>query len=140
MTTTKPKIEQTLCILKPHIVESDAINKVCKRLLELEHDKVFHPTNVKMLHFDKDPDLLKKLYYEHVDKDYFQAHSDYMCSGMCMAYIFEGEDVIARWRKEMIELRKLYGKNITENGFHGSDSPKSAAYEIALIFDTSSAV
>ena len=56
----------------------------------------------------------------------------------------EGEDAVARNREIMGAtdpskaapgtLRALYANNMTENAVHGSDSPESAAREIAFFF------
>jgi nucleoside-diphosphate kinase len=59
---------------------------------------------------------------------------------MCL----EGEDAIARYRTIMGAtnpanaaegtLRKLYASSVGENAVHGSDSPASAARELAYFF------
>ena len=59
----------------------------------------------------------------------------------------EGESAVLRWR-ELIgptsseaarkdapgSVRALYGKDVQRNAAHGSDSPKSAARELTLMF------
>ncbi len=67
-----------------------------------------------------------------------------MSSGPSVVMVFEGEDAIKTWRgllgatnpAEATEgtLRKRFGDNIQNNGFHGSDATETAAFEIGHMF------
>jgi nucleoside-diphosphate kinase len=69
---------------------------------------------------------------------------DFMCSGPVVILVLEGEGAVLRNREIMGAtdpakaadgtLRKLYGDSVGENAVHGSDSPASAAREIAWFF------
>jgi nucleoside-diphosphate kinase len=58
--------------------------------------------------------------------------------------VLEGNDAVAKNRKimgatnpanaEPGTIRKLFAKSVGENSVHGSDSPESAAREIAYFF------
>ena len=67
-----------------------------------------------------------------------------MTSGPVVLMVLEGEDAITRYRAVMGAtdpakadegtLRKLYAESKQCNAVHGSDSPASAAREIAYFF------
>lgn len=70
-----------------------------------------------------------------------------MSSGKIVKLDLEGEAAVRRWR-ELIgptnsevarkeapgSVRARYGKDVQRNAAHGSDSPKSAARELSLMF------
>jgi nucleoside-diphosphate kinase len=67
-----------------------------------------------------------------------------MTSGPVVVSVLEGDDAISRYRKIMGAtnpeeadpgtLRRRYGTNVERNAVHGSDSPETAAVEIAYFF------
>jgi nucleoside-diphosphate kinase len=67
-----------------------------------------------------------------------------MISGPVVVQVLEGEGAIARHRDIMGAtdpakaaagtIRKVHAKSIGENSVHGSDSPETAAKEIAQFF------
>ena len=73
-----------------------------------------------------------------------------MTSGPVVVQVLEGEDAIARNREVMGvtdpaeaadgTIRKDLGESKERNSAHGSDSPDSAAREIAFFFDDSEIV
>jgi nucleoside-diphosphate kinase len=85
-------------------------------------------------------------YAVHRERSFFRELVDFMSSGPCVAMVLEGEGAIARNREIMGAtdpakaapgtLRKLYAANVGENAVHGSDSPETAAAEIAYFFRT----
>lgn len=100
---------------------------------------------MKTMRFDDD--FASKFYAEHVGKPFYPSLSGYMTSGTIVALELVGPDAIAKWRsiigptkKEVAleqapnSLRALYARSTTENLCHGSDSPASAARELALVF------
>jgi nucleoside-diphosphate kinase len=70
-----------------------------------------------------------------------------MTSGPVVVMVLEGENAILRNREIMGAtdpakaaegtLRKLFAASVGENAVHGSDSPTSAAREIAYFFASS---
>lgn len=75
---------------------------------------------------------------------------NYVTQGPVIAFELVGENAISRWR-ELIgptdpskaraeastSLRARFGTSVTQNGFHGSDSPAAAAREIEFFFPSS---
>jgi nucleoside-diphosphate kinase len=84
-------------------------------------------------------------FYEmHKDKPFYGELTDFMSSGPIIAAILEKENAVEAFRKfigatdparaEEGTIRKLYGKNLSENAVHGSDSDESAERESAFFF------
>jgi nucleoside-diphosphate kinase len=83
-------------------------------------------------------------YGEHVGKPFFGDLVDFITSGPLVAAVVEGPDAIVQWRAMMGatnpvsaapgtirgDLATVMQQNVT----HGSDSPESAAREVALFF------
>jgi nucleoside-diphosphate kinase len=93
------------------------------------------------------PDFAAQFYAEHVGKGFYADLAGYMTSGTVVGLELAGPNAITAWRtligptkKEVAvaeapnSLRALYARNTTENLCHGSDSPASAARELALVF------
>lgn len=83
-------------------------------------------------------------YGEHADKPFFGELVSFITSAPLVAAVIEGPEAITAWRTLMgvtdpIEsapgtIRGDLASVMTENLVHGSDSPESAAREIALFF------
>jgi nucleoside-diphosphate kinase len=83
-------------------------------------------------------------YAEHKEKPFFGELVEFITSGPTLAFVLEGEGAIATCRKtigatnpadaEAGSLRGEYALAMPNNLVHGSDSPESAAREIALWF------
>ena len=83
-------------------------------------------------------------YQEHKGKEFYQPLCDFMTSGPCTVMILEKADAIAQWRAllgatdsskaQPGTIRAKYGTDGRRNACHGSDSPASAAREIAIFF------
>ena len=83
-------------------------------------------------------------YGEHREKPFFGELVEFITSGPLVAVVVEGHRVIEAWRTMMGvtdpvnsapgSLRGDYALVLTENLVHGSDSPESAAREVALFF------
>ncbi|HDY7932785.1 TPA: nucleoside-diphosphate kinase, partial [Vibrio vulnificus] len=80
-------------------------------------------------------------------KEFFPALKEFMTSGPIMVQVLEGENAIARYRELMGKtnpeeaacgtIRADYALSMRHNSVHGSDSPASAAREIAFFFPES---
>lgn len=91
-----------------------------------------------------DEDLARRHYAEHVEKPFFPELLAFITSGPVVAMQWSGENAVAVARKimgatnpqeaEPGTIRGDYGLVVTENLVHGSDSPESAARELALFF------
>ena len=87
----------------------------------------------------------QEFYEELKDKAFFAGMTTQMSSGPIIVQVLEGEDAIAHYRKimgatnpavaEEGTIRKTYALSIEKNTIHGSDSPQSAAREIAFFFN-----
>ena len=83
-------------------------------------------------------------YDEHRAKPFFGELVDFISSGPTLAFVLEGEGVIATARRTIGatnsaeadpgSLRGGYALAMPDNLVHGSDSPESAEREIALWF------
>ena len=87
-------------------------------------------------------------YVEHEGKSFFDSLVEFMSSGPVTAVVIEGEDAIKGFRSlagatnptEAApgsirgDLGRDWGAKVQQNVVHGSDSPESAAREIALWF------
>ncbi len=131
-------IEQTLSIIKPDGVANRHIGHVIGRFEEegvtIRAMKLVYLTRKQAEGF----------YAEHAARPFFGELCTFMSSGPVVLLVLEGEDMIARNRAIMGAtdpadadegtLRRLYAGSKGENTVHGSDSPTSAAREIAYYF------
>jgi nucleoside-diphosphate kinase len=95
-----------------------------------------------MLHMTQEQ--AEGFYAEHEGKPFFESLIEFMTSGPVMVQVLEGESAVRRNREIMGAtnpqealagtLRADYATEVTENAAHGSDSPESAAAEIAYFF------
>jgi nucleoside-diphosphate kinase len=83
-------------------------------------------------------------YAVHKDRPFFASLCASMSAGPVVVQVLEGEDAIAANRRLMGAtnpadaddgtIRKDFAKSIEANSVHGSDSPETAAWEIAYFF------
>ena len=88
--------------------------------------------------------LAREHYAEHAAKPFFGELVDFITSGPTLAFVLEGEGVIATARTTIGATNPRGGRPgrcaaisrsaMPDNLVHGSDSPESAAREIALWF------
>jgi len=86
----------------------------------------------------------QKFYEEHKERPFYGELVEFMTSAPIVLQVLEGEGAIAKYRdvmgatdpKEAKDgtIRKKFAVSKGENSTHGSDSPASAAREIALNF------
>lgn len=132
-------MEKTLAIIKPDGVARGLIGEVIRRL-EKEGLNVLA---MKMIWMTKEQ--AKGFYKVHTGKPFYESVTGFMSSGPCVVMVLEGEDGINVYRtlmgatnyKEAAEgtIRREYATDIEKNVVHGSDSPQSAAFEIAYFFN-----
>ena len=131
-------VERTLSIIKPDAVKGRHIGDIVKRF-ESEGLKI---AAMRMMHLSRAE--AEGFYAEHKGRGFFGELADFMTSGPVVVMVLEGEDAIVRNRTIMGAtnpanaaegtLRKLYAASVGENAVHGSDSPTSAAREVAYFF------
>ncbi len=130
--------ERTLVILKPDCLEKKLAGVVVDRLQKADMDIVA----CKMIALT---DALLEAHYAHIlDKPYFPPLRDFMKRRSVIVMVFEGEGAIAKTRELLGPtdstkapkgtIRGDFGLNTRENIAHASDSPESAAAEIARFF------
>jgi nucleoside-diphosphate kinase len=133
--------ERTLSIIKPDGVERGVIGRVITRI----EDADFKIVAIKMVRMSKSQ--AEEFYAEHEGRPYFEGLTKFMASGPWVVMVLEAEDVIRRYRllmgatnsPEAAEgtIRREFGTDGRRNAVHGSDSPETAAREIAYFFDSS---
>ena len=99
---------------------------------------------VALRHMQVSEDLATQHYAEHEGKPFFGELVDFITSGPIVAMVLEGESAI-RAARQVIgatnpleaapgSIRGDFAIAVGTNMVHGSDSPESAAREIALFF------
>ena len=131
-------IQRTLCLIKPDAVARNLQGEI----LGMIQADGLKAAAMKMLRLSKPQ--AEAFYAVHKERPFFGELTDYMCSGPVLCVVLEGEDAIARYRKlmgatnpaqaEEGTIRKQYALNLEANSVHGSDTPESAAFEIAYFF------
>jgi nucleoside-diphosphate kinase len=132
--------ERTLSIIKPDGVSRHLIGEIIQRL-EKADLKILAMKMVKMTKAQA-----KGFYKVHEGKPFYGSLTDFMSSGPCVVMVLEGTDAIARYRelmgatnyKEAEEgtIRREFATDIEKNVVHGSDSEKTANFEINYFFST----
>jgi nucleoside-diphosphate kinase len=132
-------MERTFAMVKPDGVQRQLVGKIVN-VFERRGLKII---GLKLLRIT--PELAGRHYAEHQGKSFFQGLVDFITSGPVVAMVLEGKDSVAMVRgmmgttdplkAEPATIRGRYGIDIGRNVVHGSDSPASAAREIALFFD-----
>lgn len=131
-------LEQTLSIIKPDAVRDNHIGEIVGRFeqagLKIVAQQMMLLSQVEAEGF----------YAEHKGKPFFEGLVEFMTSGPVVVQVLSGENAIALNREIMGAtdpakaaagtLRALYGTKVSSNAVHGSDSPTSAAREIAYFF------
>jgi nucleoside-diphosphate kinase len=134
--------ERSLVLVKPDGVARGLIGAVLSRVEAKGYRVVALDLRVPTV------ELLSEHYAEHVGKPFFEPLMAFMKSGPVAAVVIEGNRVIEGFRSLAGateptvaapgtirgDLGRDWGLSVTQNIVHGSDSPDSAAREIALWF------
>ena len=135
--------EKTLVLVKPDGVARGLVGEVIARI----EAKGYKIIQLRMLQADRA--LLEKHYAEHQGKPFFEPLVEFMMSGPIVALVAEGNRVIEGFRSLAGvtdptvaapgtirgDLARDQGTKVVQNIVHGSDSPESAAREIAIFFE-----
>ena len=131
-------IERTLSIIKPDAVAKNVIGKIYTRFEKAGLNIVA----AKMLRLTDE--TAGGFYAEHKERGFFPDLIAFMTSGPVIVQVLEGENAVSVHRElmgatnpaEAAEgtIRADFASSIDENAVHGSDSPESAAREIAYFF------
>ncbi|AHV98084.1 nucleoside-diphosphate kinase [Paenibacillus sabinae] len=131
-------MEKTYLMIKPDGVQRGLIGRIVSRF----EDKGFKLVAAKLITITDEQ--AKRHYAEHEGKDFFPGLVSFITSGPVFAMVWEGDDVIALSRlligKTKVgealpgTIRGDFASHTPLNLIHGSDSPESAAREIANFF------
>ena len=134
-------IERTLSIIKPDAVAKNVIGEIYSRFEKAGLCVVAS----RMLRLSDA--VASGFYAEHRERGFFPALVAFMTSGPVMVQVLEGENAVLRNRELMGAtnpkdaaagtIRADFASSIDANAVHGSDSPESAAREIAYFFAAS---
>ena len=134
-------IERTLSIIKPDAVPKNAIGEIYARFEKAG----LRIVGSKMLRLSEA--VASGFYAEHRERGFFPALVAFMTSGPVMVQVLEGENAVLLNRELMGAtnpkdaapgtIRADFASSIDANAVHGSDSPQSAAREIAYFFAAS---
>lgn len=130
--------EQTLLIVKPDAVRRGLTGEILSRA----ERKGLRIEDLRMMRIDRD--LAERHYAEHREKPFFGDLVEFITSGDVVVARLSGRNAVAALRMLMGAtdpatsppgtIRGDLALEITENLVHGSDSPESAARELALFF------
>jgi len=131
-------VERSLILIKPDAVRrglaAEILGRIESRGLTVRAGKLL----------TADRALGERHYAEHSEKPFFGELVEFISSGPTWALVVEGEGAIATLRKtigatnpadaEPGTIRGDLAVSMPDNLVHGSDSPESAAREVALWF------
>ncbi|MBA2769879.1 MAG: nucleoside-diphosphate kinase [Sporichthyaceae bacterium] len=130
--------ERTLVLIKPDAVRRSLVGEVLAR---------FERKGLSIVAMDLrmvDEVTADRHYAEHVDRDFYPPLRAFVTSGPLVAMVLEGDQAIAVVRAingatdgraaAAGTIRGDFSLSNRENLVHASDSPESAAREIAIFF------
>ena len=134
--------EETLILVKPDGVARGLTGEILRRI----EAKGYTLADIKLVHADRE--LLAAHYAEHEGKPFYEPLVEFMLSGPTVAIRATGHRVIEGFRSLAGttdpttaapgtirgDLGRDWGLKVQQNLVHGSDSPESAARELALWF------
>ncbi len=131
-------MQQTLVIIKPDGVQRALVGKILGRFEE----RGLRLAALKLLQVDRA--LAEKHYAVHKGKFFYQGLVDYITASPVVAMVLEGHEAISvvrsmvgatrPWEAAAGTIRGDYALMGLRNLIHASDSPETAASEIALWF------
>ena len=134
-------VERTLSIVKPDAVGKNVVGEIYTRFEQAG----LRVVAAKMLHLSDQ--VAGGFYAEHKERPFFADLVTFMTSGPIMVQVLEGEGSVLKNRDLMGAtnpkeasagtIRADFAETIDANAVHGSDSPESAAREIAYFFAAS---
>ena len=131
-------VERTLSIIKPDAVAKNAVGQILSRFeaagLKIVAMKMALLSDAEAAGF----------YAVHKDRPFFKDLIKFMTSGPVSIQVLEGENAIQTNRDLMGAtdpkkadkgtIRADFAESIDANAVHGSDSPETAAVEVAYFF------
>ena len=131
-------LQRTLSIIKPDAVKRHLIGAILARF----EQQGFNIAAAKMVQLSREQ--AEGFYAERQGKPFFEPLVEYMTSAPVFVSVLEKENAVQDYRTLMGTtnpetaaegtIRRDFALNQRENSVHGSDSPESAAREIAYFF------
>ncbi len=133
------KPTMTFGIIKPDAVRAGNIGAIIQRIT----DNGFKIRAMKMLRMSRP--VAEGFYAVHRERPFFGELVEFMTSGPSVVMALEREDAVQAWRDLMGPtdstkapkgtIRGDFGKDVSENAVHGSDSPDNAKIELSYFFN-----
>jgi len=134
-------IERTLSIIKPDAVAKNVVGQIIARF-EAAGLKVVAARLMQLSRGEAE-----RFYAVHSQRPFYKDLVDFMVSGPVFVQVLEGENAILKNRNlmgatdpkkaEPGTIRADFADSIDANAVHGSDSPETAAVEVAFFFPES---
>lgn len=131
-------MEQTLIVVKPDGFRRQLTGKILARFEE----KGFQIKQLKSYSFTKEK--AQEFYSAHKDKPFFGELVSFICSGVVVACVLEGNNAVSTVRLMIGATKSFeaapgtvrgdYGLGFTDNIIHASDSAESFNKESRVIF------
>ena len=128
----------TLAIIKPDAIAAHYTGKILAHL----EDAGFVPRAARLVRLNRAQ--AEAFYAVHRDRPFFASLVAFMCSGPALALALERQDAVPVLREAIgatdpaqakpQTIRKLYAQSKEQNAIHASDSPETAAREVAFFF------
>ena len=125
-------------MFKPGVLQRRVVGELVSRI----ERKGFNIVALKLMRISKA--LAETHYAEHAQKGFFSSLIGYVTSGPVVAMVLEREDAVRVLRSvvgatnpdnaQPGTIRGDFGASTERNLIHASDSPESAAREVALFF------
>jgi nucleoside-diphosphate kinase len=136
------EVQETLVLVKPDGVARNLTGEILRRI----EAKGYSITDLRMVEAERA--LLEQHYEEHVGKPFYEPLVEFMQSGPIVAVRVAGQRVVEGFRSLAGttdptsaapgtirgDFGRDWGQKVQQNLVHGSDSPESAARELALWF------
>jgi nucleoside-diphosphate kinase len=131
-------MQQTFILLKPDCVQRRLVGAITQRF----EQKGLHLAALKLVQATRS--LGERHYAIHKGKPFYESLLQFLSSGPSIAMVWEGREAVAVARNLIGPtdgtkappgtIRGDFALSIQNNLIHGSDTPESAAAEIALWF------
>jgi nucleoside-diphosphate kinase len=131
-------MERTLILVKPDAFARNLTGEIIARF----ERKGLRLVAMNLITMSRD--LAARHYAEHEGKGFYEELVSFITSGPLVAMVLEGEQAVVAARQVIGATNPLeattgsirgdYAISVGQNMVHGSDSPESAAREVALFF------
>jgi nucleoside-diphosphate kinase len=131
-------MERTLILVKPDAFARNLTGEIVARF----ERKGLRLVAMSLMTMTRD--LAARHYAEHEGKGFYEELVSFITSGPLVAMVLEGEQAVVAARQVIGATNPLeattgsirgdYAISVGQNMVHGSDSPESAAREVALFF------